>query len=387
MTAPPILRFAAVAAALVLLAGACSTVGLQPRHGGPTGDPRVDPPSGEMPPVRRDLVYVVVDVDANELRFMDGDSVLWRAPVGTGTGFRLATGDREWEFTTPSGTMHVQHKEQNPTWFLPDWWFVENRRPVPPPDSPLRRVEGGLGSAAVYLGNEIAIHGTDRPELLGQRVSHGCIRLSNENALRLFHNVQVGTPVLIVGRQEVLGPQPDSVAAFTSAARRIPRPPNPLARISTAQLLTRLDRELGASDTTARWTATASTLMERGLRDDATALRGLLSRAGRAEPEARRREYATFLADAFSRGALRVTVSLNRIADDARDRAAEDIVKATMDLWHGSLDGRGTPWPTSRVPKERLGPEGQAGWLAIRAAEEAYREVHARPRSRPARAH
>jgi hypothetical protein len=376
----------AAAAALALLLGACSAVGLQPRNADRTGDPRVDPPSGEMPPVRRDLVYVVVDVDANELRFMDGDSVLWRAPVGTGTGFRLATGDREWEFTTPSGTMHVQHKEQNPTWFLPDWWFIENRRPVPPPDSPLRRVEGGLGAAAVYLGNEIAIHGTDRPELLGQRVSHGCIRLSNENALRLFHNVQVGTPVLIVGRQEVLGAQPDSVAAFTSAARRVPRPPNPLARVSTAQLLARLDRELAAGDTTPRWTATASTLMERGLRDDAMALRGLLARAGRAEPEARRREYATFLADAFSRGALRVTVSLNRIADDARDRAAEDIVKATMDLWHGSLDARGTPWPTSRVPRERLGPEGQAGWRAIRAAEEAYREVHARPRSRPARA-
>jgi hypothetical protein len=386
MTAPPIMRPAAVAAALVLLAGACSTVGLQPRNAERTGDPRVDPPAGEMPPVRRDLKYVVVDVNVNELRFMDGDRVLWRAPVGTGTGFRLATRERDWEFTTPSGTMHVQFKEQNPTWFLPDWWFVENRRPIPPQDSPLRRVENGLGAAAVYLGNEIAIHGTDRPELLGQRVSHGCIRLSNENALRLFHNVQVGTPVLIVGRQPVLGEQPDSVAAFTSGARRIPRPPNPLARVATAQLLTRLDRELSAADTTARWVATASTLMERGLRDDAVALRGLLSRAGRAEPATRREEYATFLADAFSRGSLRVSVSLNRIAEEARERAAADIVRGTLDLWHGDLDRRDTPWPTRRVPRDRLGPEGQAGWLAIQAAEESYRKTFSRGRVPRARA-
>jgi hypothetical protein len=376
------LRPAAVAVLLALAAGACSTVGITPRTGG--HDPRVDPPTGEMPPVRRDLKYVVVDVNVNELRFMDGDRVLWRAPVGTGTGFRLATGDREWEFTTPSGTMHVQFKELNPTWFLPDWWFVENKRPIPPPDSPLRRQEGGLGAAAVYLGNEIAIHGTDRPELLGQRVSHGCIRLSNENALRLFHNVQVGTPVVIVGNAPVLGEQPDSVAAFTATARRVPRPPNPLARVSTAALLRRLDTELAEPDTATRWVATASTLLERGLKDDAPALRGLLARAGDSPSSARREEYGTFLADAFSRGALRVTVSLNRIDAEARDRAAVAIVKAAMDLWHGELEGPTVPWPTRRVPLERLGPEGQAGWRAISAAEDAYRETHTR--RRPARA-
>jgi hypothetical protein len=374
-----ILRAASLAAAVALSTGACATLGLEPRN---AGDPaaRGEDAAAEMPPIRRDLKYVVVDVDANELRFMDGDVVLWRAPVGTGTGFRLATDDRDWEFTTPSGTMYVQRKEMNPTWILPDWWFVENRRRVPPADSPERRVEGGLGAAAIYLGDEIAIHGTDRPELLGQRVSHGCIRLSNENAIRLFHNVQVGTPVMIVGKQEVLGEQPDSVAAFTSATRRAARPPNPLARVATATLLTRLDRALAAPDTSAAWVAIASTLLERGIRDDAPALRGILSRAGTASTAARDREYATFVADAFSRGPLRATVSLNRIAADARDRAAEAIVRATMDQWHGALDARTSPWPTNRVPTDRLGPEGQAGWRAIQAAEEAYRLAYSRGR-------
>ena len=369
------------ALAALLLAG-CSVVG----GGGPTPapaeDPRISDTPTEGPPVRRDLKYVVIDVEVNELRFMDGERVLWRAPVGTGTGFRLTTGSgRDWQFNTPSGTMHVQYKEQNPTWFIPDWWFIENKRPVPPQDSPERRQEGGLGAAAVYLGNELAIHGTDKPELLGRRVSHGCIRLSNENALRLFHNVQIGTPVVIVGDAPVLGEQPDSVAAFTRQARRVPTPPNPLARLGTQALLTRLDRELAAPDSSHAWVNTAHTLMERGLADDAIALRGLLTRAGQARSPVRREEFATFVADAFSRGSLRVTVSLNRISEAARERAAADIVEATMEMWHGGLDEPTTPWPTRRVPKTRLGPEGQGGWTAIERAEAAYRE---RYRARPA---
>ncbi|HEX6037972.1 L,D-transpeptidase [Longimicrobium sp.] len=378
-------RFARLlsAAAVLLLAG-CSVVG--GGGGGPApddADPRITAPPAEGPPVRRDLKYVVVDVDVNELRFMDGNQVLWRAPVGTGTGFRLSHhSGRDWQFDTPSGTMYVQYKEQNPTWFIPDWWFIENRRPIPPQGSPERKQEGGLGAAAVYLGNELAIHGTDKPELLGRRVSHGCIRLSNENALRLFHNVQIGTPVIIVGSAPVLGEQPDSVAAFTRQARRVPTPPNPLARAGTQALLTRLDRELAVTaDTAHAWVNTAHTLLERGLADDAMALRGLLQRAGQAGPAVRDEEFSTFLADAFSRGSLRVVVSLNRIPEAARDRAARAIVEATMEMWHGGLDEPTAPWPTRRLPKDRLGPEGQAGWDAIARAEAAYRD---RYRARPA---
>src|SRR6202008_762316 len=114
-------------------------------------------------------------------------------------------------------------------------------RPVPPLESPARKEEGGLGAAAVFLGDEIAIHGTDKPELLGRRVSHGCIRL--------FHDVQVGPPVVIVGQADVLGEQPDSVARFTRTTR--PRGPrifrNPMDRVATPALLTRPDRLIGAT--------------------------------------------------------------------------------------------------------------------------------------------
>ena len=55
-----------------------------------------------------------------------------------------------------------------------------------------------LGTAAVYLNEEIAVHGTNQPELVGQSVSHGCIRMTNERARRLYYEAAVGTPVLIV---------------------------------------------------------------------------------------------------------------------------------------------------------------------------------------------
>jgi hypothetical protein len=360
---------APLAVAAVLLLNACSTFGGRA--------PRPDPtaaPAPAAPAVRLDRKYVVVDVEKNELRFMGGDRVLWRAPVGTGTGFRLRGGTgRQWDFSTPTGTMHVQFKQMNPVWYKPDWYFIENKLPVPSENSPLRREAGGLGAAAVFLGDEIAIHGTDKPELLGRRVSHGCIRLSNANAVRLFHNVQVGTPVMIVGQTVVLNEdQPDSVARFTRRARRVATRPNPLARVATPTLLTRLDTQLRATGDSA-WVAVASELMERGLRSDVPALRGLLTRAGQAPSTSRREEYKTFMADVFSRGVLRTVVSLNRIAPEARERAVADIVAGTMELYHGNLNDTAAPWPTKRVQRERLGPEGQAGWTALQRAEAAYR--------------
>ena len=46
-------------------------------------------------------------------------------------------------------------------------------------------------------GGFIGIHGTDRPDLLPGRVSHGCVRMSNRAILRLGRLMPVGTPVVI----------------------------------------------------------------------------------------------------------------------------------------------------------------------------------------------
>ncbi len=147
--------------------------------------------------------YVVIRLSQNRLFLVDGRAVVWSAPVATGTGFRLEGVGDAWDFDTPRGLFRVERKEKDPVWIMPDWAFVERGQPVPPADSPLRRQEGMLGSTAIYIGHELAIHGTDRPELVlnpdpdARRVSHGCIRMMDEDARRLFHQVDVGTLVLI----------------------------------------------------------------------------------------------------------------------------------------------------------------------------------------------
>lgn len=154
-------------------------------------------------PLRPDRPYVVIRLADNRLDLVDGARVLWSAPVATGTGFRLEGADRSWEFDTPRGLFRVERKEKDPVWIMPDWAFVERGEPVPPPDSPRRRRRGTLGSTALYIGYELAIHGTPSPELVlnpdpdARRVSHGCIRMTDEDARRLFHEVDVGTLVLI----------------------------------------------------------------------------------------------------------------------------------------------------------------------------------------------
>jgi len=147
--------------------------------------------------------FILIRLAENHLYLIEDGRVIWDAPVATGTGFRLQGGNREWHFVTPRGVFRIQRKELDPVWIKPEWAFVEAGQPVPPLDSPLRRDSTMLGTTALYIGYELAIHGTSRPELVlhpdpnERRVSHGCIRLTNEDARTLYHLVDVGTPVLI----------------------------------------------------------------------------------------------------------------------------------------------------------------------------------------------
>lgn len=149
------------------------------------------------PPVNVEGRYVVISLEEHRLYLMEQERVIWSAVVGTGTGTRLEGAGQKWDFSTPRGMFRVQFKEKNPVWTAPDWAFVERGEPVPPPDSPKRREVGTLGTTALYLEEQIAIHGTNKPELLGQPVSHGCIRMTNEDVRRLYYEIEIGTPVII----------------------------------------------------------------------------------------------------------------------------------------------------------------------------------------------
>jgi lipoprotein-anchoring transpeptidase ErfK/SrfK len=358
------------------LAAGCASVGTEPGDEPlPSGDPSA--PLQPLPVPAQVFVdtasgaFVLVDLDHNRLRFMDGEEIVWEAPVGTGTGLHLKSEEGDWLFTTPRGVFQVKYKEEMPVWYLPDWYFIEKDLPIPAEEAPERKQEGQLGVAAVYLGEEIAIHGTSRPELLGQRVSHGCIRLENKFAQRLYHNVQIGTPIVIIGGEDLEYEEPEET---TDPGQPRPQPADPLAGLPTEEILSRLEEELTSNDRTGAWVPLASRLITRGLKDDAPALRGLLALAGKAGSIRLNREYGTFLADAFSRGSWRAVVSLARIDEESRDRATRAIVEATMALYPGSALDERAPWPTRRLHNGILGPEGSAGWESLLEAEKEYRE-------------
>jgi lipoprotein-anchoring transpeptidase ErfK/SrfK len=157
----------------------------------------------DEPLVRTEGRYVVVHLAENRVYVFEGTRSIWSAPAGTGTGFRLDRGEHRWKFSTPRGMFRIQRMEKDPLWEAPDWHFVEKGLPIPPQNSPSRLMKGVMGTTAIYLGDGIAIHGTNQPGLVlnpdpeRRRVSHGCIRLTNEAARDLMHMVDVGTPVLI----------------------------------------------------------------------------------------------------------------------------------------------------------------------------------------------
>lgn len=193
-------RMVAVLAPLALLLGRpqdCAEA--QGPQRGPAPDHlqiyRDDLPGTPLLPATRKSVRI--SLDEHRLYVLEGADVVWSTKIGTGTGETLVGAGQRWDFSTPRGPFRVQYKEKEPVWWLPDWVFVERGEPIPPYDSPERRLEGELGAAALYLTQEIAIHGTDNPELLGDAISHGCIRMSNEDVLRLYDELEVGAPVII----------------------------------------------------------------------------------------------------------------------------------------------------------------------------------------------
>ncbi len=73
---------------------------------------------------------------------------------------------------------------------------------------------GGLGSRWMGFTYEMhGIHGTNRPELIGQAVSNGCVRMHNRDVEELYEMVDVGTPVAViqdpVETWPMLGKQPE----------------------------------------------------------------------------------------------------------------------------------------------------------------------------------
>lgn len=198
----------------------------------------------------RDL-RVVVSIADRRLWALVGDDTLMSAPVAVGTEGTLAFEGRSWQFSTPRGVHRVVAKDTAPVWTPPDWHYVEvaNRnglqlralRPgravpledgtrlvargsevgvlypdsvfaalptdeeivfgdtlfVPPIGTVNRRIAGELGRFRLDLGGGYLLHGTPDEATIGAAVTHGCVRLRDEDVEWLYDHVPVGTRVYI----------------------------------------------------------------------------------------------------------------------------------------------------------------------------------------------
>ena len=148
---------------------------------------------GKYSPIPRETVpyptklrpgTIVVETEERRLYFVLPDGEAIRYGIGVGRdGFR-------W-----SGQHTITRKAEWPGWTPP----VEMRRRVPDlpaympggPDNP-------LGARALYIGATLyRLHGTSEPWTIGQAVSSGCIRLTNEDIIDLYDRVKVGSLVVV----------------------------------------------------------------------------------------------------------------------------------------------------------------------------------------------
>jgi lipoprotein-anchoring transpeptidase ErfK/SrfK len=93
------------------------------------------------------------------------------------------------------GTHRISAKKEWPGWTPPSQMLARR------PDLP-RHMPGGinnpLGARAMYLGSTLyRIHGSNEPETIGQAVSSGCFRMTNDDVTDLYNRVSVGTTVVV----------------------------------------------------------------------------------------------------------------------------------------------------------------------------------------------
>ena len=152
---------------------------------------------GLPPDAPRTGTVVTVDVSTNQAYLFRDGVLVRKSNAATGSDKILRKGRKVWWFRTPRGKLTVVRKIKDPVWNKPDWAFVEEGKPIPPHDSPLRKEKGTMGKYALDLGERVMIHGTNDPKSIGRRVSHGCIRLPNKMIELLYKEVPVGAEVYI----------------------------------------------------------------------------------------------------------------------------------------------------------------------------------------------
>ncbi len=127
--------------------------------------------------------YLTLDRSTYTLRFWKNLKLV--------KSYTVAVGQEGLE--TPAGLYHIQEKQENPTWNVPNsaWAGELAGQSIPPgPSNPIKARWMGIYEGA-------GIHGTEETSSLGTAASHGCVRMSIPDVEDLYDRVEVGTPIYI----------------------------------------------------------------------------------------------------------------------------------------------------------------------------------------------
>jgi lipoprotein-anchoring transpeptidase ErfK/SrfK len=143
--------------------------------------------------------YIVINTTDNRFFLYKNKKLIREGFCSTGslTMLRTESGNKVWVFKTPKGKRWIQGKITNPSWRRPDWSFVEEGLPIPSKDSPSRYESGVLGDYAMSIGDGYLIHGTIYKRFLGMPVTHGCVRLNDEDLEVIYNTLSIGSKVYI----------------------------------------------------------------------------------------------------------------------------------------------------------------------------------------------
>jgi lipoprotein-anchoring transpeptidase ErfK/SrfK len=144
--------------------------------------------------IAREVVTLSANYAPGTIIINTGERRLYYVTSG-GQAIRYGIGVGRVGFTW-AGVTSVSAKREWPDWTPPKEML--RRRPDLP-----RHMRGGadnpLGARALYLGHTLyRIHGSNEPETIGQAVSSGCFRMTNEDVVDLYQRVRVGARVIVV---------------------------------------------------------------------------------------------------------------------------------------------------------------------------------------------
>lgn len=123
---------------------------------------------------------LVVDLSDRRVYFYQGKKLV--------RGYPVAVGKKDWQ--TPVGKFKVLEKKRHPSWIQPLTGEV-----IPAgPNNPLGDRWIGFWSDGVH---RIGFHGTNKEKSVGGAVSHGCLRMRNDDIRHIYTQVNIGTTVIV----------------------------------------------------------------------------------------------------------------------------------------------------------------------------------------------